>query len=176
MSKHRRKSKGNSRSIPQPNPRAGRAWIILLVVGITALLVFGFWKSGQTSPGQTEPEPARAAATNVPPSAAAQVSPDFQKLRGRWLRPDGGYVIEIRGVDADGQLDATYSNPRPIHVAKAQAIRDGAQTKVFIELRDVNYPGSTYTLTYLPEEDQLHGIYYQALEGQRFEVVFVRIN
>jgi len=176
MSKHRRKNRGSSRSIPQPKPRAGRAWLLLPLVAVTAVLVFA-WKPGQTSPGPAESEPAGAAETNVPPTAAAaQVSPDFQKLRGRWLRPDGGYIIEIRGVDADGQLDATYSNPRPIHVAKAQAIRDGDQTKVFIELRDVNYPGSTYTLTYLPENDQLYGIYYQALQGQRFEVVFVRIN
>jgi len=176
MSKHRRKNKGNSRSIPQPKPRAGRAWLLLPLAALTAVLVFAFWKPGQSSPGPTEPEPAGAAATNEPPPIVAQVSPDFQKLRGRWLRPDGGYVIEIRGVDAAGKLDATYSNPRPIHVAKAQATRDGDQTKVFIELRDVNYPGSTYTLTYVPENDQLSGIYYQALQGQRFEVVFVRIN
>jgi hypothetical protein len=26
-------------------------------------------------------------------------SVDFQTLKGRWLRPDGGYVLEIRAVD-----------------------------------------------------------------------------
>ena len=51
---------------------------------------------------------------------------------------------------------------------------DGAATKVFIELRDVNYPGSTYDLTYEPKNDRLHGIYYQAALQQQFEVVFVR--
>jgi len=35
---------------------------------------------------------------------------------------------------------------------------------VFIELRDVNYPGSTYSLTYEPASDQLKGIYYQAVD------------
>jgi hypothetical protein len=46
--------------------------------------------------------------------------------------------------------------------------------KVFVELRDVNYPGSTYTLTYDPASDQLKGIYYQAVEQQRFPVAFFR--
>ena len=48
--------------------------------------------------------------------------------------------------------------------------------KVFIELRDVNYPGSTYTLTYDPASDQLKGVYYQAVEKQRFPVAYVRMK
>jgi hypothetical protein len=59
-------------------------------------------------------------------------------------------------------------------VARAEASRDDSAIKAFIELRDVNYPGSTYTLTYDAERDQLKGIYYQALQQQQFEVVFVR--
>lgn len=119
------------------------------------------------------PPPAAVSATN-PPASAAAPNPEFQKLKGKWLRPDGGYVLEIKTVEDGGELDAAYLNPKPIHVAKAEASMDGAVMKVFIELRDVNYPGSTYTLTYLPENDQLSGIYYQALQQQRFEVVFVR--
>jgi uncharacterized protein (DUF2147 family) len=145
-----------------------------LLAAVTAVLFFAFWKFQQTSPEQTESKPVPAGATNVVPSATAEVIPEFKRLQGRWLRPDGGYVIEIRNVDAAGRLDATYSNPRSIHVAKAQASRDGNQTKVFIELRDVNYPSSTYTLTYAPEQDRLSGIYYQALQGQYFEVLFIR--
>jgi hypothetical protein len=48
--------------------------------------------------------------------------------------------------------------------------------KVFIELRDVNYPCSTYFLTYDPASDQLKGIYYQAVENHRFSVDFVRLK
>ena len=40
----------------------------------------------------------------------------------------------------------------------------------------MNYPGSTYTLTYDPASDQLKGVYYQAALQQRFEVVFVRMK
>ena len=97
-------------------------------------------------------------------------------LKGKWLRPDGGYVVEVRSVDDRGKMEASYSNPRPIHVAKAEASQDGPATKVFIELRDVNYPGSTYNLTYDPQSDQLKGIYYQAALQQQFEVFFVRMK
>jgi hypothetical protein len=99
---------------------------------------------------------------------------DFDKLNGRWLRPDGGYVLEIRSVDASGRIDAAYLNPRPISVAKAEATRDGSTLKVFVELRAPNYPGSTYTLTYDPQRDQLNGIYFQAVQEQNFSVTFVR--
>ena len=50
----------------------------------------------------------------------------FDALNGRWLRPDGGYIFEIRAVDANGKIDAFYLNPQPINVAKAEATRDGA--------------------------------------------------
>jgi hypothetical protein len=77
-------------------------------------------------------------------------------------------------VDTGGKLDAAYLNPRPIHVAKAEASLESAVVKVFIELRDVNYPGSTYTLNYDPASDQLTGMYFQATLQQRFEVCFER--
>jgi hypothetical protein len=121
------------------------------------------------------PPPATAGVTNQPAAASAP-NPAFEKLKGRWLRPDGGYIVEIRAVAPGGQMDATYSNPRPSHVAQAQATQDGTVTKVFIELRDVNYPGSTYTLAYDAENDQLKGIYFQAVERQNFEVLFVRLK
>jgi hypothetical protein len=114
-------------------------------------------------------------ATN-PPVPAATANPAFEKLMGRWLRPDGGYVVEIRSVAADGKMDAGYFNPNPIHVAKAEASQEGGTVKVFIELRDVNYPGSTYTLAYDPAADQLKGIYYQALQQLSFEVFFERFR
>jgi uncharacterized protein (DUF2147 family) len=98
----------------------------------------------------------------------------FERLKGKWLRPDGGYVVDVKNVSDSGQMDASYFNPRRINVAKAEASRDGETVKVFIELRDVNYPGSTYDLIYDPQSDSLRGIYYQAARQQRFEVGFVR--
>ena len=100
----------------------------------------------------------------------------FGKLNGRWLRPDGGYVLEIRGASAGGAIDVAYRNPQPINVARAEATHAGSSVKVFIELRAPGYPGSTYTLTYDAQRDQLQGTYFQAALGQSFAVAFVRMN
>jgi hypothetical protein len=106
--------------------------------------------------------------------ASAQEAPGFGMLKGRWVRPDGGYVIEIRGVDAGGRLQAAYYNPKPITVSRAEATRLGAAVAVFIELRAPGYPGSTYTLVHDPKNDRLQGIYHHAGLQEDFEVVFVR--
>jgi len=99
-----------------------------------------------------------------------------RSLQGRWTRPDGGYVLEIKRVAADGKLDAAYFNPRPIRVAAARASREGSTIRVYIELRDENYPGSTYNLSFDPRTDRLSGDYYQAVARQRFPIFFVRMK
>jgi hypothetical protein len=152
----------------------------LALVAVAAVGIW-WWKSKPTSAAPESAPPAETPATTntVPPApapAGAVARPELQKLIGKWQRPDGGYVIEIKGVDADGKLDAAYFNPKPIHVARAQAAMDGTSLKMFIELRDVNYPGSTYTLVYGPGGDYFTGIYYQALQQQSFEVNFVRMK
>jgi hypothetical protein len=121
------------------------------------------------------PPPATVNATNQPASAATP-NAGFGMLKDRWQRPDGGYILEIRNVEPGGKMDAGYFNPRPINVAKSEASYDGQTVKIFIELRDVNYPGSTYDLNFDPPSDSLKGIYYQAAIQQRFEVVFVRMK
>jgi hypothetical protein len=99
----------------------------------------------------------------------------FQKLQGRWQRTDGGYIIDIRSVDAAGKMRAAYYNPRSINVAKAEASLEGGLVKVVLELRDVNYPGSIYTLTYDKAADLLAGSYFQAVERATFDVSFTRM-
>jgi hypothetical protein len=101
---------------------------------------------------------------------------DLQKLAGKWLRPDGDYMLEIKTVAPDGQLAAGYFNPNPIKVSKAEAKIDGGTAKVFVELNDVGYPGCTYTLAYDALEDQLKGVYFQAAMQQRYEIYFVRMK
>ena len=112
----------------------------------------------------------------VAASVATAADPGFAQLEGHWRRPDGGYVLEIRKVQADGAVEAAYLNPRPINVSKARASRDGSTLRVFVELRAPNYPGSTYTLTYDAKRDQLYGVYFQAIEGKSFDVVFERMK
>ncbi|MBW1837865.1 MAG: hypothetical protein JRI99_13195 [Deltaproteobacteria bacterium] len=90
------------------------------------------------------------------------------------MRPDGGYILELSDVKAEGKLKAAYFNPRPINVAKAEWRSMDGRIQVFVELRDVNYPGSTYTLIYDSEQDRLNGYYYQAVQKMTFDVVFIR--
>jgi hypothetical protein len=162
-----------------PSPaRAGSrlAWVVVVLVAIALLATGGLWWSrGRQSEVHTAATaPAETQATNTPASSTV-AAPALEKLKGRWLRPDGGYVIDVKSVDeATGKLDAGYFNPRSIHVSRAEASRNAGTVKVFLELRDVNYPGSNYTLAYDPATDQLKGIYYQAALGQQFEVYFER--
>ncbi|MBN8497797.1 MAG: hypothetical protein J0M32_13195 [Candidatus Accumulibacter sp.] len=90
------------------------------------------------------------------------------------MRPDGGYVINIRRIDAGGKLDAAYANPHPLPFAKAEATLEGKVVKLFFELRAGGYNGSTYSLTYDPAADVLKGVYFQAVAQQKFDVYFMR--
>jgi hypothetical protein len=100
---------------------------------------------------------------------------DQNQLVGRWVRTDseGNYIIEIKSA-ADGKLDASYFNPNPIKVGRAEWQQKNGSLVIVVELQDVNYPGSTYTLNLLPAQDRLTGNYYQAVEGTNFNVEFVR--
>jgi hypothetical protein len=98
----------------------------------------------------------------------------FEALVGQWVRPDGGYRVTIRSVGADGKLDASYANPAPLAFSRAEAIRDGEETRVFLELTAGGYNGSTYTLTFDPVADVLRGVYYQANAQRKYEIFFVR--
>jgi hypothetical protein len=128
--------------------------------------------SGCDSGSRSEKTPPASAQTN---GSVAKPDANLMKLVGRWERPDGGYVLEVRQVDAGGVAETGYFNPAPIKVAGSRAYTEGGKTKLFVELRDVNYPGCTYKLTYDAATDQLQGEYYQAMQQQTYEVAFVRL-
>ena len=137
--------------------------------GILPLLAFALAGSAVLAQAQYTPAP-----KDRPAAAITQSPSGFGVLQGRWVRPDGGYTITIKSVDASGKLDASYANPNILPFAKAEASRDGKTLKVFLELRAGGYNGSTYTLTYDPASDRLKGVYYQAVARQKFDVYFVR--
>jgi uncharacterized protein (DUF2147 family) len=143
-----------------PVRRVARPAIVRALVA--ALVLLG-------GPAQAEGAAEKAAATATPAPAA-----DFATLRGRWVRPDGGYVIDVMAVDASGKMTASYANPSRLPFEVAQAAREGATIKVFLELRAGGYNGSSYALAYDPASDTLKGVYFQAVARQRFDVVFVR--
>ena len=103
-----------------------------------------------------------------------QVQADVQLLEGQWIRPDGGYVLQLGEIKRDGSLKASYFNPRPIKVFSAKWSRKKGEIDLFVELRDINYPGSKYNLQYDPKSDRLKGTYFQAVEKQTYDIEFVR--
>jgi hypothetical protein len=176
MSK-RTKAKPNSGPAAAPAGKKFPVGVVSLFA-LAAVVVLSLWLNrSQLAPTLKDTRPAETNVLNAPAAPVTpKTEPGFQKLVGRWLRPDGGYVIEVKSVNDSGKMEAAYFNPNPIHVAKAEASQDSSATKVFLELRDVNYPGSTYTLTYNPASDQLQGIYYQAAIRERFQVFFERLK
>jgi hypothetical protein len=144
--------------------RKRKKWLIavvcLVLAGLTAAVLYGLMhgfaieKAATISPGKE--------------------APDYDRLVGRWIRPDGGYVIEVNKIHPDGKVDAAYFNPQPIHVAKSTVSEKNGVIELFIELRGKGYPGSTYTLKYNPEHGVMVGIYYQAALQQSFDVIFQR--
>jgi uncharacterized protein (DUF2147 family) len=117
-----------------------------------------------------------SAARSEPPATASKPPAEFGALVGRWMRPDGGYVITIKAVDASGKLDAGYANPNPLPFQTAKVMKEGDAVKLFFELRAGGYNGSTYTLTYDAANDLLRGVYYQAVAKQQFDVAFLRLK
>jgi hypothetical protein len=143
----------------------------VIAAALVAVLAAGWWvsrpdpdRAGLPSPGAT--------GTGTEAGAAAGLDPSI--VVGRWQRLEGGYVLDIASVAADGAMTAAYLNPRSINVAAARASRSGATIEVFVELRDLNYPGATYRLAYDAATDRLAGQYHQPALQQTFDVIFVR--
>ena len=107
-------------------------------------------------------------------STSGKKTIDKNSLIGDWVRTDAQYLIRISKVNDDGTMIAQYFNPNPINVGRANWEQSYGNLKIIVEMRDVNYPGSTYTLNYLPDRDMLAGEYYQAVEGLTFYVEFMR--
>ena len=138
-----------------------RSTVVLLMFGAALQLAAGGTATAQS-----------AGAGTKAPAVADQLKLDV--LEGAWVRPDGGYLILIKKVSPDGQLEAMYFNPNTLPFAKARASRDGAAVRLSFELQAGGYNGSTYELTYDPASDRLKGVYYQAVAKQKFEVYFAR--
>ena len=97
-----------------------------------------------------------------------------KQLEGRWVRENGGYVLILQDIKDDGSIKAFYLNPRSINVHEATWKFEDDRLFLYVEMRDVNYPGSNYTLMYRAANDTLWGSYYQAVQKQTLDVKFVR--
>ena len=96
------------------------------------------------------------------------------QLAGKWNRADGDYALLISAIKDNGQLSVEYFNPSPINVGRSGWRINDDVLQVYVELRDENYPGSIYQLSYNEESDILTGTYYQAVSRQTYDVYFTR--
>jgi len=163
-SKHYHKHKKST------SKKSYRSMILAGVIIIGAIIGVLFWKNSNTSQGIDKSNSSSSPANSSVPT-------DKELLVGRWARTDseGAYVIEIKSAGADGKLDARYFNPNPINVGSAAWQKNANNLVVVIELQDMNYPGSTYTLNFFPSGNRMTGNYYQAVEGINYNVEFVRM-
>jgi len=152
------------------------SWVSWVLAGLAVTVAMAgiFLLVRGQNPGAKESQPAAGSASGDRTQTTAAQTAAFEALLGKWIRPDGGYIISVQSVNPDGRVDAGYFNPRPINVSRAQASPEGQTVKLFIELQAAGYPGSTYDLVYDPSNDVLMGVYFQAAMQQRFEVMFVR--
>ena len=49
--------------------------------------------------------------------AGSEKKTDFSVLKGKWIRPDGGYVVEVGEIGPEGKDDAKYFNPKEINIS-----------------------------------------------------------
>ena len=136
---------------------------LFLVLGIT--LAFGFTTLRED-----------VLTRNLNPMQQKNKAIDKKVLLGNWVRTDSDYKIKISEVAKEGKLKAGYFNPKSINVSKATWTNTKGVLKIYIELRDENYPGSIYNLTYFPEKDMLAGKYFQAVTGETFDILFSRVK
>jgi hypothetical protein len=143
-------------------------FILFLIVALAALVI-------SCSQAQNKKGPATEVKTDFP-AATQKIPADKNRLVGNWERTDYPYRISISSVQDDGNLKAAYFNPNSINVGKATWINADGVLKIYVELRDVNYPGSNYKLYYNAEKDALAGEYFQAVQGITLEVAFTRVR
>ena len=172
-----KKSKNQNNTGKARKRKSRKLPMLLIIVACAGVAIAGGLLYFNKYTTQADQKTAISASDLSGQSSGPTATPDnLQRLVGRWVRPDGGYVIEIRSVDAHGKLQAAYFNPRPINVSQARVTKAQEKPHIFIELRDVGYPGATYTLTYDAQNDVLVGLYFQPTAGQSFDVVFVRMQ
>ena len=174
MGKASAKIQGKSLADSLSKARKSR-WITVLVVliGLVIVLIISR-KTREVSPENIS---AIVSTDTTPAMARPQ---DFEamlkQLEGRWQRTDGGYIIELSNPTPDGKIAAAYFNPNPINVGRSIWQNNAGKIIVTVELQDVNYPGSLYTLEFHPNENFLVGTYYQAVEKVNYNVEFRRLQ
>jgi hypothetical protein len=151
-------------------PKTHRAWYAMPLIAGAAASILGLSSCEKTPPAAPAAQSTPAAAKPT----AAPVPEPVRKLLGRWMRADGGYVLELRNADLSGVMEAAYFNPKSIRVSRAIWMQGATGFQVVVELNDVGYPGATYVLSHDPKTDRLVGQYTQPAMQQSFDIEFMR--
>jgi len=165
-----------------PRRRSIRSWgpgaaVAAISLAIVILVAVRLWRADRPHKDTVRAEKAQPVLYMPDPvMAASSARAPFQELEGKWLRHDGGYVLQIQNVAADGKIDAAYFNPRAINVSRAEASRADPTLKVVVELGDADVPGSTYTLAYDAGTDSLVGNYVHSVMREKLQVSFARVQ
>jgi len=158
----------------RPNKNLRIILIFLIVIALTTVFILG---KKQLDPSENVDLAAAAKESQLSsPVIQENLETTVKKLEGNWQRSDGGYILILKDPTPDGKVNAEYFNPKPIKVGSSGWQSDAGKVTVKIELQDVNYPGSIYTLEYFPKGDILAGVYYQAVQKMNFDVQFDRIK
>ena len=143
-----------------------KRWLLLLCFAITTIVVACDQQKEKKESDGSEGKPSSVSE----PIKTQQKAFDRSVLIGDWIRTDAEYRVTISELRDDGTLRAGYFNPNSINVSKAGWVFSDGAMKLYIELRDENYPGSNYNLIYYPDKDLLAGKYFQAVEGVTYDV------
>lgn len=140
-----------------------RVIIIILISCIGLWLQFGY-----------KDDKPKAELKDTSPTAEKNRIP-AEKLLGKWVRKNGGYVLEVSKILENNQVKAAYFNPqKKINVSKSDYSYEDKTLVLFVELNDAGYPGSYYKLKYFAEKDELYGSYFQATQKLTYEVNFAK--
>jgi hypothetical protein len=139
-----------------------------------ALFIFAAFLSTAVGCAEGEGESAEETQTSSSTEMKEPAAPALGKITGRWLRPDGGYVLVLENIRDGGMVTASYFNPSPIPVAESKWAAEGSELHVFVKFDHPNYPGSYYYLVYDPASDRLKGAYYQAVYDRTYSIEFIR--
>src|SRR5262245_61247374 len=116
MTKLKRRKPSSRQRLVKPGARRTFILIVTLVLVGGGVVAFVLLRGGELT-GKISPPPSSTTWGNHPTAAVVATNAGFQILHGRWLRPDGGYILDIREVGPSGSIDAVYLNPRPITIA-----------------------------------------------------------
>src|SRR4051794_40057665 len=85
---------------PHAHARISQPCRLTLILGALAgcCLLVSCGNNGESA------SPTPAPDTNAP-AVATLPRPELAKLLGKWQRPDGDYVLEVKGIDASGKMD-----------------------------------------------------------------------